>query len=188
MHRMVQAAAIPQHRGVPKPKLTSLRPVNTLGALSAAALMGLLPAPSEAQALIKTQAPSAARLRFTVIVPHSLFLGIGAGPMSAKELSKLDDAPPIAAHLIAVSVHGNRGPVTVRAENHEHQRPHAMADASLSNTPMPVPDVEARHSGEPAAHPGAAKRAPAWTYSYVNAVMARPHEAALPVVYTAAMP
>ncbi len=123
-----------------------------------------------------------------MIVPHSLFLGIGAGPMSAQELSKLDDIPPITAHLIAVSVHGNRGPVTVRAENHEHQRPHAMADASWSNTPMPAPDINASQTDEPAARPGTAKRAPAWTYSYVNAVMARPHEATLPVIYTAAMP
>jgi hypothetical protein len=189
---MVRAASIPQHQGVPKPPRSLREPANTLCAVSAAVCMGLLPMPCAAQAQPQIQTSSAVRLRFTVIVPHSLFLGIGAGPMSAQELSKLDGVPPITAHLIAVSVHGNRGPVTVRAENHEHQRPHAMADSSLSNTPMPVPDVDARQAGEPAACPNASgrepRRAPSWTYSYVNSVMARPHEAALPVVYTATMP
>lgn len=117
---------------------------------------------------------SSAQLRFTVIIPHTLFLGVGPGLMTAAQASR-ETGSPMAAHVLAVTVQGNQGAVVVTASPHDHQRPQTVATASLRNTPTPVDiTVSPRRRG--------------WTYSYANTVQVSAGPRSQPVVYTAFMP
>lgn len=148
-------------------------------------------------------AAAAVRLRFAVVVPQVLFVGLGPSLQTVDEANRTPGAAPLAGHVLAVSLYGGRGPIWVSTANHAHERVGVIVSASASNTPTPAVDddddasASATNVATPRLKPipdrGARalrteRYAAAWTYSYANTVMARPDERTRPVVYTASMP